>query len=83
MSETRPQDGNKFDKSVNLEDILNTRDDSNIGLFVEGDLSYHDTTKEKKLRSSLFVLTKKFVLKIIAIKIGRKQNRSFTHRVKS
>ena len=33
--------------NVKLEDILNTRDDSDIGYFIEVDLKYPDETKEK------------------------------------
>ena len=40
MSESLPYDEIKFDKNVNLEDILNTLDDSCIGCFVETDLRY-------------------------------------------
>ena len=37
----------KFDNNVELEDILNTPDDSDIGYFVEADLIYPDKIKEK------------------------------------
>ena len=47
MSQTLPYGGIKFDKHVNLEDILNTPDDSDIGYFVEVDLKYPDNIKEK------------------------------------
>ena len=42
MSEPLPYDEIKFDNTVKLEDILNTRDDSDIGYFVEVDLKYPD-----------------------------------------
>ena len=47
MSEPLPYDEIKFDKNVKLEDILNTPDDSDIGYFVEVNLSYPDNIKQK------------------------------------
>ena len=47
MSEPLPYDEIKFDKNVELEDVLNTPDDSDIGYFVEADLIYPDNIKEK------------------------------------
>ena len=47
MSEPLPYDEIKFDNSVELEDILNTPDDNDIGYFVEVDLKYPDNIKEK------------------------------------
>ena len=47
MSEPLPYDENKFDNDVKLEDILITPDDSDIGFFVEVDLKYPDSIKEK------------------------------------
>ena len=47
MSQHLPYDGIKFDKSIKLEDILNTPDDSDIGYFVEADLIYPDNIKQK------------------------------------
>ena len=47
MSESLPYDEIKFDQNVNLEDILNTPDDSDIGYFIEVDLTYPDNIKEK------------------------------------
>ena len=40
MSESLPYDEIKFDQNVNLEDILKTPDDSDIGYFIEVDLTY-------------------------------------------
>ena len=37
-----------FDKSVDVEDILNTPDDNDIGYFVEGDLRDSDDTKRRQ-----------------------------------
>ena len=47
MSEPLPYDEIKFDNNGNLEDILNTPDDSNIGSFIEVDLTYPNIIKEK------------------------------------
>ena len=47
MSELLPYDEIKFDRNVELEDVLNTPDDSDIGYFVEADLIYPDSIKEK------------------------------------
>ena len=47
MSQPLPFDEIKFDKNVTLEDILNTPDDSDIGYFVEVDLTYPNNIKEK------------------------------------
>ena len=46
MSQYLPYDEIKFD-NINLEDILNTPDDNNIGYFLEVDLIYPDDIKEK------------------------------------
>ena len=47
MSKSLPYDEIKLDNIVNLEDILNTRDDSDIGHFGEVDLKYPDNIKQK------------------------------------
>ena len=47
MSQPLPFDEIKFDRNVKLEDILNTSNDSDIGYFVEGNLTYPDNIKEK------------------------------------
>ena len=47
MSESLPYDEIKLDTNVELEDILNTPDDSDIGYFIEVDLTYPDSIKEK------------------------------------
>ena len=47
MSESLPYDEIKFDNNIKLEDILNTRDDSDIGYFVEINLKYPDSIKQK------------------------------------
>ena len=47
MSQPVRYDENNFDKNFNLEDILNTNNDSDVGCFVEVDLSYPDNTRRK------------------------------------
>ena len=47
VSQPLPFDEIKFDNIVTLEDILNTPDDSDIGYFVEIDLTYPNNLKEK------------------------------------
>ena len=59
MSEPLPYDEIKFDQNVNLEDILNTPDDSDIGYFVETDLIYPDKIKEKTKKIPFVPLNKK------------------------
>ena len=46
-SEPLPYDEINFDNNVDLEDILNTPDDDDIGYFFEVDLKYPDNIKEK------------------------------------
>ena len=48
MSEPLPYDEIEFDGDIKLEDLLNTPDDSDIGFFIEIDLTYPNNTKEKK-----------------------------------
>ena len=47
MSQYLPYDEIKFDNTVKLEDILNTHDDSDIGYFIELDLTYPNNIKGK------------------------------------
>ena len=47
MSEYLPYDEIKFTNTVKLEDILNTPDNSDIGFFIELDLTYPNNIKEK------------------------------------
>ena len=47
MSQPLPYDEIKFDKNVILEDIMKTPDDSNIGYFIEVDMTYPDNIKKK------------------------------------
>ena len=47
MSQPLPSDEIKFNNNVELEDIFNTPDDSDIGYFIEVDLKYSHYIKEK------------------------------------
>ena len=47
MSEYLAYDEMNFDRNVKLENTLNTPDDSDIGFFIEVDLTYTDNIKEK------------------------------------
>ena len=47
MSQYLPYDEIQFDNNVTLEDILKTPDDSDIGYFIEVDLTYPNIIKEK------------------------------------
>ena len=47
MSQPLTYDEIKFDQNVELEDILNTRDDNEIGYFIEVDLKYPDNITRK------------------------------------
>ena len=59
MSEPLPYDEIKFDDNVNLEDILNTPVNSDIGYFVEADLKYSDNIKEKTKKFPFAPMNKK------------------------
>ena len=61
MSQPLPYDEIKFDRSVKVEDIINTPDDSGIGYFVEIDLKYPDEIKESFFH---FVLRINIVIQI-------------------
>ena len=47
MSQPLPYDEIKLEQNVNLEDIINTSDDSEFGYFIEVDLKYPDNMIEK------------------------------------
>ena len=47
MSQSLPYEDLKFDPSTDIETILSTPDDSEIGYFVEVDLKYPDEIKDK------------------------------------
>ena len=53
MSEYLPYDEIKFDRNVELEDILNTHDDGDIGYFIEVDLNYPDNEKKENKKFSI------------------------------
>ena len=59
MSEPLPYDEIKFDNNVTLEDILNTPDDSDIGYFIEVDLTYPNNIKEKTKNFPFAAVNKK------------------------
>ena len=67
MSEPLPYDEIKFDDNVNLEDILNTPDNSDIGYFVGADLKYSDNIKEKTKNFPFAPMNKKIILIILMI----------------
>ena len=59
MSQYLPYDEIKFDNTVKLEDILNTPDDSEIGYFIEVDLTYPNNIKEKTMNLPFAPMNKK------------------------
>ena len=61
MSEPLPYDEIKFDKSVKLEDFLNTPDDIQIGYFVEVYLTYPDNIKKKTKNVPFAPVNKKII----------------------
>ena len=60
MSQPIPYDEIKFDNNVEVEDILNTPDDSDIEYFTEVDLTYADKIKEKTRHFPFALVNKKF-----------------------
>ena len=48
MSEYLPNDEIKFDRNVEIEDILNTPDYSNIEYFIKVDMKYSGNMEYKK-----------------------------------
>ena len=67
MSQYLPYDEIKFNNTVKLEDILNTPDDSDIGYFIELDLTYPNDIKEKTKNFPFAPLNKKIILIILMI----------------
>ena len=59
MSQPLPYDEIEFDNSVELEGILNTPDDSDIGYFVEINLTDPDSIKQKTKNFSFAPMNKK------------------------
>ena len=68
MSESLPYGANNFDRNVEIEDILKTPDDSDIGCFVGVDLKYPDNVKKKQKIFHLILKMKKLVLMISVVK---------------
>ena len=68
-----PYDENKFDKNINLEDILSTPHDSDIGYFIEVDIKYPNKIKEK---------TKKFPFAPVNKKINPDDFNDYMKRIK-
>ena len=66
MSDYLPYDEIRFDKNVQLEDILNTPDDSDIGFFIEVDSIYRDEIIEKT-KNFPFAPEKNLILMISVI----------------
>ena len=67
MSESLPYDEIKFDNNVELEDILKTLEDSDIGYFIEFDLKHPDNIKEKTKHFPIAPVNKKIFLMILVI----------------
>ena len=61
MSQPLTFDEIKFDQNIKLEDLINTPDDSDIGYFVEADLKYPDSIKEKTKILPFAPVNKKFI----------------------
>ena len=61
MTQYLPYDEIKFDNTVKLEDILNTPDDSDIGYFIELDLTYPNKIKEKTKNFPFAPMNKKII----------------------
>ena len=57
-----PYEEIKFDTNVKLEDTLQFPDDSDIGYFIEVDLTYPDNLKEKPKMFHLLLNVKKLFL---------------------
>ena len=62
MSQPLPFDELKSDSNVILEDILNTPDDSNVGYFIEVDLTAPNNIKEETKNFSFAPVNKKIIL---------------------
>ena len=58
-SQLLPYDEINFARKINLEDILNTPDDSDTGYFIEVDLKYPDNLKKKQNFFHLLLKIKK------------------------
>ena len=67
MSEPLPYDEIKFDNNVELENFLNTPNESDIGYFIEVDLTYPNSIKEKTKNFRFTPVNKKIILIILVI----------------
>ena len=67
MSQTLPFDEINFDKNVNLEVLLSTSDESDIGYFIEVDLSYPNIIRQKTEHFRFAPEYKKLILMILVI----------------
>ena len=65
MTEHLTYDEIKFDRNVELEEILNTPDDSDFGYFIEVDLTYPDKIEQKTNNFSFAAENKKKLVLII------------------
>ena len=61
MSQPLPFDEIKFNQNIELEDILNTPDDSDVGFFIEVDLKYPNNIKEKTKNLPFAPVNKKII----------------------
>ena len=77
INQSLPYDETKFDKNVNFEDILNTLDNSDIGYFVEVDLTYPDNLKEKTKHFAFAPDNKKYNLDKSITFMKKKQTKYF------
>ena len=71
ISEHLPYDEIKFDKNVELEEVLYNPDDSDVAYFIEVDLKYPDNMKNKQ-KFFHFVLKKKLFMKMNIIIIWKR-----------
>ena len=62
MSQYLPYENLKFDNNIDIETILNTAYDSEIGYFVEVDLIYPDEIKDKTKNNELSILSRESIL---------------------
>ena len=61
MSQPLPYDEIKYEKNVELEHILNSPDDSDVGYFVEVKLTYPNNIKEKTKNFPVTPVNKKII----------------------
>ena len=83
MSEYLPYDESKYVKNVNLEDVLNTPDNSDIGYFIEVDSKYPDNIKEKTKKIHLLPKIKKNQILMILVIISNRLYLILRHKMKN